>query len=551
MGEFNLAKVFTTVAEAVPDQEVMVWRDRRFTYRQLDERTNRVANVLLDHGITVRTERSELAGHESGQDHVALYLRNGNEYLEGMIGAYKSRSAPFNVNYRYVTEELSYLLADAGAKAIIYNAEFAPILAEVRDQLPQLELLLQVADESGNGLLSGAVDYEEALAAASPQRPPIEPSPDDLYIVYTGGTTGMPKGVMWRQDDIFIAAMGGRPFGSTEDLADYEAVAEGARNGGGGFRTLLLAPLMHGAAQWASFIGITAGGCLVVPSNVHKLDPVDVWETVARERLLSIPVVGDAIARPLIDELERGSYDTSSLAVIANGGAPLNAGLKDRILAALPNIFVIDAVGASETGYQMSHGSAAGSKATTGTFAPDPDTVVVDEDMTKILPAGHDGIGWLARRGRVPVGYLGDPDKTARTFPVIDGVRFSIPGDRARLLEDGELELLGRDSVTINSGGEKIFAEEVEQAVAHHPAVYDVVVVGRPSERWGNEVVAVVQLRDGQAATDDELLAEAERHIARYKLPKAFVYLDEIVRSPAGKADYRWAREQAVAAASS
>ena len=258
-----------------------------------------------------------------------------------------------------------------------------------------------------------------------------------------------------------------------------------------------------------------------------------------------MPVVGDAVALPLVEEIERGDYDLSGLAAINNGSAPLTPGVRDRILAALPHIIVMDAAGASETGLQMSSISLKGMEAETATFSPVAATTVVDDLFSRVLEPGEGG-GWLAQRGRVPLGYLGDEAKTARTFPVIDGQRFSIPGDRATLLEDGRIELLGRDGVTINSGGEKIFVEEVERALAAHPAVRDVVVVGRPSERWGSEPVAIVQLEPGTSATDDELLAEAGRHIARYKVPKAVIRVDSVQRSPSGKADYRWAKAQAV-----
>jgi acyl-CoA synthetase (AMP-forming)/AMP-acid ligase II len=274
-----------------------------------------------------------------------------------------------------------------------------------------------------------------------------------------------------------------------------------------------------------------------------------VWNTIAREQANILLIVGDAFGRPLVDELERAAsegkpYDVSSLLMIVSGGASLNSTLKDRFLAQLPTVMVMDAVGASETGSQMSHMSAAGKAASTGTFTPGPGAAIVSDDLSTVLEAGHAEVGWLAQRGRVPLGYLGDADKTARTFPIIAGVRHSVPGDRARLTAEGIIELFGRESVTINSGGEKIFAEEVEQAIAHHPDVYDVVVAGRPSERWGQEVVAVVRLRDGAVADEAALLAEAATHVARYKLPKAFRFVEEIVRSPAGKADYRWAKEQ-------
>lgn len=540
--EFNVAEVHEAVAEANPDRKCIVWRDRRLTYADVTDRTRRLANALGDRGLGLHHERDGLAGHESGQDHLALYLYNGNEYLEGMLGACKARVASFNVNYRYVAEELRYLLTDARAKGIVYHEAFAPTLADVRDDLPELDVLIQVADGSGHGLLPGAVDYEELLAAASPDRPDLPWSPDDLYVLYTGGTTGMPKGVLWRQHDIFVGAMGGRPFGRSEVFESLDAIVEASRNGGG--RSMATPPLMHGAAQWSTFTAFTGGHTVVLPSETTRLDPVDVWSTAEREKVLTMQVVGDAFARPLVEELERGDYDTSNLIALVNGGAPMNSTLKERFLTQLPNAMVLDAVGSSETGAQMGHTSTKGT-ASTGQFTPGPDTVVVSEGIDRLLTPGEDAVGWLAQRGFVPLGYLGDADKTARTFPVIDGVRYAVPGDRARWRADGVIDLLGRDSATINSGGEKIFAEEVEQAIAHHPAVYDVVVVGRPSERWGSEVVALVQLAEGASATDDDLLDECGRHIARYKFPKQFVYLPRLVRSPAGKADYRWAKTMA------
>jgi acyl-CoA synthetase (AMP-forming)/AMP-acid ligase II len=544
--EFNLGQVHETVAATIWDRECIVWGDRRYTYGDITERSRRLASFLHRHGLGVHAERSTLAGHESGQDHLGLYLYNGNEYLEGMLGAYKARVAPFNVNYRYVEEELRYLLGDAKARGIIYHATFAPILEKVLPELLHLELLIQVADESGEALLPGAVDYEAALASAPPELPPVDPSPDDLYILYTGGTTGMPKGVAWRQHDIFRAAMGGRTYGTWELVEDSDHLLARVLPGKG-ISVMSIPPLMHGAAQWASFYYMTMGGTLVFPRNTRTLDPADVWQTVEREHIIGLSVVGDAMARPLIEELERGHYDTSGFLAFGSGGAMLSEGMKARILAKMPTILISDVAGASETGAQMGTNSTAGS-VSTGRFVPGPGATVVSEDLTHELQPGDEDLGWLAQKGSVPLGYLGDAEKSARTFPVIEGVRYSVPGDRARYLADGEIELLGRDSVTINSGGEKIFAEEVEQAIISHPAVADVVVAGRPSERWGSEVVAIVQLVDGATATADELLAEAGTHVARYKLPKAFVFLPVIVRSPSGKADYRWAKERALEA---
>ncbi len=541
--EFNLAQVHEAVAEANPDRPCIVWRDRRLTYADVTDRTRRLANALRARGLGAHRERDELAGHESGQDHIALYLHNGNEYLEGMLGACKARAASFNVNYRYVTEELHYLLEDAHAKAIIFHETFAPTLAKVLPDLPELDVLIQVADGSGHDLVPGAVDYEALLAGASPDRPDVEWSPADLYILYTGGTTGMPKGVLWRQHDIFVGAMGGRPFGQVTEFESLDAIVEASKGGGG--RSMPTPPLMHGAAQWASFTSFTGGNTVILQSDNLRLDPVDVWSVAADERVQILQIVGDAFARPLIAELTRNKYDLSDLIVVVNGGAPMNSSLKERLMDELPNIMVLDAVGSSETGAQMGHTSTKGTAAT-GEFTPGPGTVVVSEDIDRLLVPGDGLVGWLAQEGYVPLGYLGDAAKTARTFPTIAGVRYSVPGDRARWRADGIIELLGRDSVTINSGGEKIFAEEVEQAIAHHTGVYDVMVVGRPSDRWGQEVVALVRRADDVTVTDDDLLAECAKHIARYKFPKAVIYLPELVRSPAGKADYRWAREQAV-----
>ena len=545
--DFNLATVNEAVAAAIAEREAIVFRDRRLTYGQLTVRTRQLANHLIGKGFAVHRERADLEGWESGQDQLAVYLHNGNEYLESMLGAYKARVAPFNVNYRYVAEELQYLLADAKARGVVYHSSFAPTLESVRADLPQLEVLLQVDDGSGHALLPGAVWYEDALASSASTPPTVEPSPDDLYILYTGGTTGMPKGVLWRQADIYPAAMGGRDLGTQQPWPDLERIVDNARNGGA--RLMPAPPFMHGAAHWLGFNALEGGNTIVLPPVTDRLDPQAVWSTVEAEKVNVLLIVGDAFARPLIDELERHQYDLSSLLMIVSGGAALSALVKNRILELLPSVGVLDGLGASETGQQATQITGAGADATTGTFTPSPGMCIVDETLSRRLAPGDHELGWLAQQGHVPLGYLGDAEKTARTFPVIDGVRYSVPGDRARYTDEGLLDLQGRDSVTINSGGEKIFAEEVEAALMAHPAVYDAVVAGRPSERWGNEVVAVVQLRDGSSASVDDLLAESEKHIARYKLPKAVVFVPRIERSPSGKADYRWAREQALGAA--
>nr|WP_205878617.1 acyl-CoA synthetase [Mycobacterium gordonae] len=541
--EFTVPAVAAAVAAAIPDRELVVHGDKRFTYSQIVERSNRLAAYLHSQGLGCHTERSALAGHEAGQDLLGIYAYNGSEFVETLFGSFAARVAPFNVNYRYVKSELQYLLADSGATALLYHAAFAPRVAEVLPDLPDLRVLIQIADDSGNELIHGAVDYENIVSTAA-EPPPVRHSPDDLYVLYTGGTTGMPKGVLWRQHDIFMTSFGGRDLMSGQFVSSVDEIVARV-TAGPGTKVMVLPPLIHGAAQWTVMMAVTTGQTIVFPTVVDHLDADDVVRTIDREGVAVVTVVGDAIARPLVAAIEKGIADVSSLFVVANGGALLTPYVKQRLIDALPNAMIVDGVGSSETGAQMHHMSTAGA-VSTGTFNAGPDTFVAAEDLASILPPGHDGIGWLAQRGYVPLGYKGDAAKTAATFPVIDDVRYAVPGDRARHHEGGHIELLGRDSVTINSGGEKIFAEEVETAIASHPAVADVVVAGRPSERWGQEVVAVVALAEGARADAADLVTHAGQSLARYKLPKAVVFRTVIQRSPSGKADYRWAREQAL-----
>ena len=545
--EFNLAEVHEAIAAAIPDRECIVFRDRRLTWADINDRTRRLANVLGDAGLGARpTGRDGLAGHESHEDHLAIYLYNGNEYLESMVGSFKARVGPVNVNYRYVAEELRYLLDNSRSRAIVFHSAFAPTLAEVLPDLPDLQLLLQVADESDNDLLPGARWYEEALAAASNELPAAAAtwSPDDLYILYTGGTTGMPKGVLWRQHDIFVSVMGGQ-LGSAPHPS-LESVVETAK--AGAMRVMPAAPFMHGAGHWIAFLAMDGGNTVIVQDVVDRLDPKDILSLVEREKISFLQIVGDAFARPILDEMQTGAYDLSSLFIILSGGAALNSTLKEAFLEILPNAMIVDGMGSSEGGGQATQVATKGGDTSTGHFMPGANTCILSEDLTRIIPRDSDEVGWWATFGTVPLGYFQDAEKTARTFPTIDGVRYSVPGDKAHWRPDGTVEMLGRDSVTINSGGEKIFAEEVEAALGHHPSVYDVVVCGRPSDKWGQEVVAIVQLRPEVPTgpeTEASLLEESAKHIARYKQPKQLIFVDKVMRSPSGKADYRWAKETA------
>ncbi|MEM7364048.1 MAG: acyl-CoA synthetase [Pseudomonadota bacterium] len=536
----NLGTINEAIAATIPDRDAIVFKDRRLSYGQLAERTRRLANFLLDQGFGCHKERDALSPWESGQDHVGLYLYNGNEYLEGMLGAFKSRTVPFNVNYRYVDEELAYLLNNARCQILIYHASLADRVASVRDQIPSLQILLQVNDDDSVALLPGAIDYEAALEQASNVMPDLQFTDDDLYILYTGGTTGMPKGVLWRQADILAAALGGKT--SKNEIIPAAQFAERAERVN--HRYLTAPPFMHGAGSWVAFQALHSGGTVLVQDNVYRLDADDIIDTCIRERADVMMIVGDAFGRPIADALEANPREMPALKNIITGGAVTTASLKSQLLSLLPHINIVDAAGSSETGSQGQHVSNSDSGAATGRFSLRPGNVVLNETMDQVLEAGHKELGWWAQSGQIPLGYLDDEKKTAATFVSVDGTRYSVPGDRVRLLTDGSLELHGRDSVTINSGGEKIFAEEVEQALKHHGDVYDAVVTSRASERWGQEVVAIVQLREGATQDEASLLAECEHHIARYKFPKSFVFCDEILRSPNGKADYRWAKAQ-------
>ena len=515
---YAFADLWELVAAEVPEREALVCGDVRRTYAELEERANRFANHLKAQGVGVG-------------DHVGLYLTNNAEYLECLLGTYKLRAVPINVNYRYVEDELRYLFADAGTKAVVYDAEFEPRMAAIRDQLPDLEHELSLGP-----------DYDAALAAADPVLDVGERSSDDLYILYTGGTTGMPKGVVWRQEDAFHSCIGGGdPMRLLGPIETPEQIVERILPPETATVFLPVAPLMHAAGQWTSLSYLLCGGKVVLLPG--SLDPHQVWQTIAAEGVHLITIVGDAVARPLLDAWdEAGGYDVPSLFAIGSGGAPLSPTLRNRLMDALPNVMVNDGFGSSETGAQ---GTARMGQKTDGraAFAPmDDTTVVLDEDMQPV-PAGSEQVGRVARTGHIPLRYHGDPEKSASTFVEVDGRRYVITGDMATVSEDGRINLLGRGSGCINTGGEKVFPEEVESVLRSRDDVYDVLVVGAPDERWGERVAAIVQPAPGAEPTPEELIDHCRAHLAGYKLPKQVSFVDQVVRSPAGKPDYRWAKE--------
>jgi acyl-CoA synthetase (AMP-forming)/AMP-acid ligase II len=528
---FSFADVWEMAADAVPERLALVVGDQRRSYAQLEERANRLASHLVGQGVA------------PGQ-HVALYLENCAEYLEGMLACFKIRAVPINVNYRYVAGELRYLLDNSDAVGVIHGPQHAGVLASVRPELDRVRWTLETGAE-----------YDSALDAASPARPA---SPgrgdDDRYIIYTGGTTGLPKGVVWRQGDAFFTCLGGGdpmrlhgPVTSPSELPE--------RIGEATLTYLPLAPMMHAAAQWTSFMWFFGGQTVVLMEG--SLDPAKVWRTVGEEGVNMITVVGDAVAKPLLDAWDAMSEDerpdVSALFSISNGGAPMSAGCKARILDRFPTVMVNDGFGSSEAGVQGSSRVTAADVPASGAVrfstAGAKPILVLDDHDRPVVP-GDGIVGRIVTGGRLPLEYHKDPEKTAATFLTIDGERWLITGDVATVAEDGSVELLGRGSTSINTGGEKVHPEEVEGVLHGHPSVADVLVVGVPDERWGSAVTAVVQPTAGAAPTLEELVAHCKERLSGYKAPKHLVLVDAVVRSPAGKADYRWALDAAVAGVS-
>jgi acyl-CoA synthetase (AMP-forming)/AMP-acid ligase II len=528
--EYNLADLWERVVDTVPDREALVADDRRLTYAAADDRIDRLAHHLADHGI-------------GPGDHVALYLQNGVEYLEGMLAAFKIRAVPVNVNYRYVEEELRYLFNDADAKAVIFHREFAPKLAAIRTEVPTLTHFVAVEDGSDADLRDlGAVDYEVALAGSRLGRDFPARSADDLYILYTGGTTGMPKGVMWRHEDIFFGAFGGGDFAGAA-IDRPEAISDKAI--AGRTRCLPACPFMHGTAHWMAFTTLFSGGTVIISTD-RRFDPRRLWELIAAESVNFVVIVGDAFARPLVDALDApgDAVDLSGLVVILSGGAILSPTVKHDLAERLPSTMIIDGYGSSEAGGQGQAVTVAGAPPSEGPrFRVNDQTTVLTSDFS---PAPTGVVGKLARRGHIPIGYYHDPEKSAATFPVVDGVRWSVPGDDARIEDDGTITLLGRGSVSINTGGEKVYPEEVEAALKADPDVMDAIVVGVPDARWGERVVALVEPRAGRALETANVDETVRRHVAGYKAPRDILVVDAIVRSPSGKPDYRWGKATAI-----
>ncbi len=538
---FNLADMFEHSVDVIPDRLALVCGDDRCTYAELEARSNRLAHHLIDAGI-------------SPGDHIGIYGMNSIQWVEALLAVLKVRAVPVNINYRYVEEELRYLFDNADLVGLVYSEQFGPQVSSVTDVLSKIKTLVMIED--GSGASQGDLkthSLTEINTTCPAERDFGERSGDDQVIIYTGGTTGMPKGVMWRGEDIFFALAGGTNPLTRERVKTEWDHAETAKASEGQMVMMITAPMMHGAAFVAGLMNLFQGTVTVF---IPKFDPPEIWRTIAREKVNTVMIVGDAMGRPLIEALEEldaagEELDLSAMFAVASSAAVFSPAVKDRFLERMPNLFVTDSIGATESGF---NGLIAVSKDNTAmkgggpTVQPGRDTVVLDADLNLVEP-GSGVVGTLARGGNIPLGYYKDPEKTAGVFVVAkDGKRYSMPGDSATVEADGTITLLGRGSVSINTGGEKVFPEEVEQALKAHPDVFDALVVGVADERWGQRVAAVVQPRPGRKPTLDDLVEECRKHIAGYKIPRELHVVDEVTRSPSGKPDYVWAKKVAEAA---
>ncbi len=512
---YNLADLFELVAAAVPERIAVICGEHRRNYAELNRRADQLAAYLQAQGV-------------GEGDTVGLQLYNSAEFLEGFLAACKLRALPVNINYRYVADELRYIYDNARLKVLLYSA---PLQAAVEPLLPEFPGIAVA--------LSAGEPYEAALAAAGDYRP-AQRSDDDITLLYTGGTTGMPKGVMWPHKALFFGALGGGGFYRKEGpISQPEEIAEVARNSHP-LRYLATAPLMHGAAQWATLVALLAGQTVVLRDRL-EFDAEHVWDLIEAERVNIVMVVGDAMAMPLLAALqaEPKRWRLDALMHLGSGGGLFSGHVQEGLRAQLPNAVVSDSMGSSEGGTFGGGAKPAGGEGFIQ-LAPRPDIAVVSEDRSRLLGPGETGV--LVRVGNVPVGYFGDPEKSAEVFFTLDGVRYTFTGDVARVAADGSIIVLGRGSQCINSGGEKVYPEEVEEALHRHPDVADALVVGVRDERWGQRVCAVASLKSGATADTESLRSFCRDYLADYKVPKEVQRVEQVKRSPAGKADYRWAR---------
>ncbi len=525
--EYNLADLYESIADAVPDNEALASGDVHLTYSELDKRANRLAHFLQSRGI-------------GAGDHVGLHLYNGHEFVEAILALFKIRAVGINVNYRFVAPEVRYMIENADLKGMITQRRFIPVINDASEGLPQFKALVVIEDGSEAVSNQESIEYETAKAQHSDERNFEPRTADDLYIIYTGGTTGMPKGVMWRHEDLFFTGLqGGSPGG--EPVESPEQLVEQAKEGWYTVSMLPCAPFIHGAAQWTQWICHLTGGKLVLQHG-PSFDAKRILSLVAEEGVSTISLVGDAMAIPLIDELKAGNYDMENLVVIASAGAILSASVQRELEALLPDAMIINSFGTSESG---DLGRAAGDEEShegRPSFYMGEEVTVLDEEGNEIEP-GSGKMGLVARSGRLPLGYYKDPEKTAERFKEFNGKRWVVPGDFATVETDGRITFLGRGSKCINTGGEKVFPEEVEEALKAHPDIIDALVVGVPDPRFGSKVAAVFNTRDHKELTLEQVQEHCRAHVAGYKIPRQITITEVVSRMPSGKPDYAWAEE--------
>jgi 3-oxocholest-4-en-26-oate---CoA ligase len=531
MPGWNFADAWEIVAETLPDAPALLHGDLVRPWTDFDARADGVAAALLDAGVTEGTT-------------VAQYLTNRPEYLESVFAAFKLGLPPVNTNYRYVDDELVYLWDNADTSAVVFEGQYAERIEGIRDRVPGVKVWLWVDDGAG-ACPAWARSYEDAATSgAGRTAAPWGRSGDSLYLLYTGGTTGMPKGVMWRNDDLLLVLNDGAPkkrqLPEEADLDHLRRVVSSP-----GIRTLPACPLMHGTGAFNAFTALTVGGSVVTLTG-RSFDPVELLDAVQDKQVNNTAIVGDAFAKPILAALdaEPDRWDISSLKVVVSSGVMWSQASKDGLLRHNPRMLLVDTLGSSEAigmASSVSTGSGEqGSSARTATFTLGPSTKVIADDGTEVQP-GDDRIGRIAIKGRTPIGYFKDPVKSAETFVRIGDATYSMPGDYARVEADGTLVLLGRGSVCINTGGEKVFPEEVEEALKEHPGVRDAVVVGLPDERFGQAITAVVEPAPGSSPSEQELIEAVKAHHASYKAPKRVVFVDSLARAANGKVDYkRW-----------
>ncbi len=528
----NIADLFEHAVDAVPDRLALVVGDQRLSYAELETRANRIAHHLAGHGV----------GHGS---HVGIYAKNSVEHVVALLAVTKLRAVAININYRYVENELDYVFDNADLVALVHERTYAPLVARCAPKHDKLRHILVIEDGTDEDCSSyGGVAWADALADGRPVRDFEPRSNDDVWIVYTGGTTGYPKGVMWRHEDIWRTLGGGIDFMTGERLEEYDQSKKAVESEP--MVSFPLSPIMHGGAQWGMLMHFFAGHVVIL---VPRFDVDQIWRTIDEEKAQVVFMTGDAMARPLIERYEEGGYDGSSLVAVASSAAIFSTEVKLRWMRAFPNTFFTDSLGSTETGFAGTglvdkDNAAAGAIVSIG-----PETVILD-DLNRVLDPVADvgAVGRLARAKSVPLGYYKDPEKSAKTFLEIDGVRYAVPGDFARIEEGNKITLLGRGSNCINTGGEKVYPEEVETALKSHPDVFDVLVVGIPDERFGQAVTAVVQPRDGVQPTLDDLNSHLRTLLSGYKLPRSLTLVPEIPRHATGKANYPKAKEIATAA---